>query len=309
MWKRPWFHFKGCFLAWTVAWNPKAPLTIKADWSSLHVCLPHQTYLWGTWVEVHFSSPHGSDLSSYSLRGLFHTHTAAVVHLSICQRRFRRQSETRHGWSEVQGSQGRFILTPPGHRGRHWLCTVALIVCVWVWVSEWVGGLLWWKRKKVSTARERREATEICEKRLKVKETIRWSKRGSRNRLWWRCIQKKPPRSLTRAGYKEEEEDRRDIKKTSSLNTWFAWELISYTSTTETRRSTFLVLLFKQQYVPLVWQLRLDAKRKRQYLMTRKEHFVALTLVWVNHGLSAALIFGLQHAIKVLIFWASVGLR
>lgn len=119
----------------------------------------------------------------------------------------------------------------------------------------------------------------------------KWGKRGSRNRLWWRCIQKKPPRSLTRAGYKQEEEDRRDIKKTSSLNTWFAWELISYTSTTETRRSTFLVLLFKQQLVPLGWQLRLDAKRKRQYLMTRKEHFVALTLVWVNHGLSASFDF------------------
>ena len=50
-------------------------------------------------------------------------------------------------------------------------------------------------------------------------------------------------------------------------------------------------------------------KQKRQYLMTRKEHFIALTLVCVNHSPFAALTFGLQHAIKVLSFWASVGLR
>ena len=121
---------------------------------------------------------------------------SSTVHLSICQRRFRRQSETRHGWMEEQGSQGRFIFRPLGHRAdRHSVLLLCMVVWSGVYLWVWVNRLLLGRKKKtkVSKATERQRQHvrrgQRAKKQSSEKEEVE-RVRGQDDCLWWRCLRK-----------------------------------------------------------------------------------------------------------------------
>ncbi len=175
------------FLHKTTTSNLKASPAIKTL-NFQHFCSKKQTQ--DTQAEVHFGTrlqfcPYRPDLFLVLLKDPFHTHTAAAVHLSICQTRFRRQSETRHGWMELRSSQGCSVLRPLGHRGDSNCSSSWLFVCECV--REWMGC---WERGKSKVSK----ATEACQKvrgeRNNQVRQKRWSKRGSGKIVWWRCLRK-----------------------------------------------------------------------------------------------------------------------
>lgn len=112
-------------------------------------------------------SPHTEpSLTLYSIKDPFHSHTATRVHLSICQGRFGRQSETRHGWTAAQGSHGRFIPATPGSgSGEAPLPLPRLEGRRCEGVSRWI---TWWEpKKKQKKEREQWERSDGGNKREK----------------------------------------------------------------------------------------------------------------------------------------------
>lgn len=150
------FLRRASFQTWTLLLHKKSglnfPFLIKRS-PSRHMIQnksASEEDLYSPFIDLNFSS--------HSLSDLFHTYTAAVVHLSLCHGRFRRQSETCHGWTEEQGSQGRFILRPPVHGADSDYCCFAwLCVCVGRSICLRVSG--WVVRKEKKGQREERRTS------------------------------------------------------------------------------------------------------------------------------------------------------
>lgn len=83
------------------------------------------------WLQPPTRDPPHSESSSTSdsITDLFHFRTAAPLHLSLCQGRFGRQSETRHAWMAAQDSRGLF------HPGRTWLRRSSAAASASEWAS------------------------------------------------------------------------------------------------------------------------------------------------------------------------------